>query len=58
MLVALDLRGADEATLLADARRLYRAKAPRTPTCELPAPEGGPSREPNRQADPATTATS
>ncbi len=42
MLVALDLRGAEEAALLVDARRIYRAKATRAPIRALPAVERSP----------------
>jgi hypothetical protein len=58
MLVALDLRAAEESTLLTDARRLYRAKAPRTPAAKLSTPKLGTPCRPNRMADPPTTATS
>lgn len=53
MLVALDLRGADEKRLLDDARRMYRAKPARPPIYALPAVERNPFWPSARPAEQA-----
>lgn len=53
MLAALDLRGTAEVPLLADARRLYRAKGRRSPIHALPAVERNPFWPAARPVAPA-----
>jgi hypothetical protein len=57
MLVALDLRGAEEARLLTDARRLYRSKSPGVRAPDPTAPQRASQRS-TRVVEPSTTATS
>jgi hypothetical protein len=57
MLVALDLRAAEEHTLLIDARRLYQTKTV-SRTSTVPTQNSGPGPGRKRAAVPPTTATS
>ncbi len=52
LVATLDLRGAAEVSLLADARRLYRAKARSSPIHALPAVERNPFWPTARSAEP------